>query len=359
MFYACILAGGSGTRLWPISRKSSPKQTQPFIDDKTLLQKTYERLTQKFSTETIWIATGQADKIFIDQQLPQFPKNQLSLEPARRDTAAAIGLATLLIHHADPNSSMININSDAYVVDETIYIDAISTLEQFLEDHPNYIAGLGIPPTHPETGYGYIKRGVKCEVRNTKFEIYEVDEFKEKPDLETAKQYLASGEYLWNPTLFAWKTSTMLELFEQYVPVIYQKLMEIQPYLGTGKQQEMIDTLYPEIEKISIDYAIFERAEHMAVLPVNFGWSDVGSWGALYNLQDKDSNGNVTKGDVVTVNAKNNIIYSQDKKVIAVAGLDNIVVVDTPDALLICDQKNTQQVKDIVEKLKEENQQYL
>jgi mannose-1-phosphate guanylyltransferase len=359
MLYASIMAGGSGTRLWPVSRKSSPKQVKPFLDDKTLLQKTHERLLGYFEPEHIIIATNEAQVGFIHDQIPAFPANQMFTEPFKRDTAAAIGLATLRLFVQDPESFMININSDAYIIDTKEYLRVIESVGLFLRTNPNYIVGIGISPTYPETGYGYIKKGVVLE-SNDKDTIYKVSQFTEKPDAMRAAEYISSGEYLWNPTLFAWKCSHMLEEFEKHAPEIYKVLMQIKPFVGTGQEAEMVKKYYENIPAISIDYAIFEKSEHMAVIPAQFGWSDVGSWRTIYDLQEKDKHDNVCKGDVITINSKNNLIYSESGKVISVVGLNNFVVIDTPEALLICDKNDTQSVKSIVNKLKDKNMdQYL
>ncbi len=352
MFYASIMAGGTGTRLWPVSRKSTPKQVKPFMDDKTLLQKTYNRLLPKFGKDCIWIATNESQIPFVNKQISNFPSEQISAEPAKRDTAAAIGLATLRIFAKDPDASIININSDAYIIDEEEYLRIITEVEKFLEKNREYIVGVGISPTYPETGYGYIKKGKKL-FESKKDTIYEVAQFTEKPGLTTASQYIASGDYLWNPTLFAWKAAKMLDLFKEHSPEIYNKLMEIEPFIGTDKEEQKISEIYPTMPSISIDYAIFEKAENMAVIPGNFGWSDVGNWKTLYDLQDKDDNKNVTKGDVIVHKSEGNLIYSQAEKVVAVVGLKNFVVVDTKEALLICDKDNAQDVKKIVNKLKD------
>jgi len=354
MMYPFIFAGGSGTRLWPISRKSSPKQIKPFLNEKTLLQKTYERLQKGFGKEQIWIATGENEFEIIKKQLPLFSENQMSLEPDRRDTAAAVGLATLYLHMHDTESILVNINSDADIKDEDEYIRVMKKIETFIEKNPNYITGIGVNPDYPETGYGYIQKGEILK-KDEKDSIYKVQKFTEKPNKKMAEKYINSGKYLWNLTLFAWKTKTMLNLFKKFVPEIYEGLMEIKKAIGKDNEYIVLKNIYPKLQKISIDYAIFEKAPFMAVLPASFGWSDIGSFGTIYDLQKKDKNQNVIRGESVNINSSGNLIYGDKGKLIATSGISNMVIIDTKEALLICDRNDTQSVKKIVEKLKKEN----
>jgi len=344
------MAGGSGTRLWPESRKNSPKQTKPFIDDKTLLQKTFLRLRNKFDATNIWVTTSEAQKELIYSQLPDLPKDQYSLEPAKCDTAAAIGLATVKIHALDQSSSMININSDAYIAKEDEFINCINIIEKSLENNPEYLIGLGITPNFPETGYGYIKMGKPLESIDRR-QIFNVEKFVEKPDKETAEKYLEDGSYLWNPTLFCWKTETMLNLFKEHAKDIYDGLMEIHKYIGSDKEKDAIKEIYPSLRKTSIDYAIFENTTKMAVLEADFGWSDVGSWSAVKDIQKTD---NALKGNVKLIDSNNCLVYGNKDKFIAGINIKNLIVVDTDDALLICDKNSSQDVKKIVEYLKKE-----
>lgn len=358
-FHACILAGGTGTRLWPISRKNSPKQVKPFIDDKTLLQKTYERLLKAFDPDCIWISTNVNQKDFILQQIPEFDVTRLILEPERRDTAAAIGLAALMIHHADPDGSFIAVASDHHIIDEEEYARLLRNIGTFLETNHEHIVTIGIAPAYPETGYGYIKKGNVYEVIGED-DFYTVDQFTEKPEQILATEYVNSGEYLWNSGLFAAKTATMLSLYQEYSLDIYEKLIEMQGALGNANASEVVSQIYPQMKKISIDFAIIEKVKQIVVVPGNFGWSDVGNWNTLYDLQGKDENKNVTKGEVIAIHSESNLVYAQDKKIISLIGMDNFVVVDTPDALLICPRDRVQEVKKVVEELeKKEKKEFL
>jgi len=344
------MAGGGGTRLWPESRKNTPKQVSAFFDGETLLQKTYKRLLHKFDKGDIWITTNISHYDSIKKQIPDLPENQYSVEPDKRDTAAAIGLATMILNTLDADSSMININSDAFIKDEESFINCIDSLELFLHKNPKCLAGIGITPKHPETGFGYIEKDTFLEeILGEK--IYKVKRFVEKPDLPTAKQYLKSGKFLWNPTLFCWKTSYMLELFKTYAPAIYTGLMELKPYVGTPKFTKELARIYPQLEKISIDYAIFEKAPNMAILEADFGWNDVGSWSAIKEIQEKHPSDNVIKGNVLLLDSKNCLVYGYDKKIVAISGLQDMIVVDTKDALMICPKDRSQDVKQIVEEL--------
>lgn len=355
---AVIMAGGGGTRLWPESRKNQPKQTRVFTDNKSLLEKTYERLLLKFKKEDIWITTNEKQVELISAQLKDIPLTQYSIEPAKMDTAAAIGLVNLKLNHEDPESEMININSDAFIADENEYIRCIDICEKFLKSNQDYLIGIGIIPNYPETGYGYIKRG-KRFVEIDGVIVFQVEKFVEKPNLETAERYLLSGKYLWNPTLFSWKTKTMLELFKIHLPEMYAGLMEIKKYLGTSQEKDAISRIYPTLPKTSIDYGIFEKADKMALIEGNFGWSDVGSWNTVKDIQCKEKDENVLKGDIHAIDCRNSLIYANGDKFVSAIGLDGMIVIDTKDTLLICPKNRSQDVKKIVAHLEENKREHL
>lgn len=343
-----IMAGGRGTRFWPRSRKSLPKQFLSLTGDgKTMIQLTVERLLPIVRMEDIYISTNQDYKDLVKEQLPLLPEENILCEPVGRNTAPCIGLGAAHISRKYEDAVMIVLPSDHQIKMPDVFRETLQNASEVAEagDH---LVTIGITPNYPETGYGYIKY-----IPDEKLgEANEVDRFVEKPDLETAKKYLASGEYLWNAGQFIWKVSTILKETEKYLPDTYGKLMKIRDAIGTDAYEETLNREFTAMESVSVDYGILEKAESIYVLPGNFGWDDVGSWLAVERLQASDSDHNVISGDVVAVNTKNCIIQGENK-LIAAVGLDNIVVVDTPDAILIAEKEHAGEIKTVMARLEE------
>lgn len=343
-----IMAGGRGTRFWPRSRKSLPKQFLSLTGDgKTMIQLTVERLLPIVRMEDIYISTNQDYKDLVKEQLPLLPEENILCEPVGRNTAPCIGLGAAHISRKYEDAVMIVLPSDHQIKMPDVFRETLQNASEVAEagDH---LVTIGITPNYPETGYGYIKY-----IPDEKLgEASEVDRFVEKPDLETAKKYLASGEYLWNAGQFIWKVSTILKETEKYLPDTYGKLMKIRDAIGTDAYEETLNREFTAMESVSVDYGILEKAESIYVLPGNFGWDDVGSWLAVERLQASDSDHNVISGDVVAVNTKNCIIQGENK-LIAAVGLDNIVVVDTPDAILIAEKEHAGEIKTVMARLEE------
>ncbi|MEA3272730.1 MAG: sugar phosphate nucleotidyltransferase [Patescibacteria group bacterium] len=352
--YPIIMAGGSGTRLWPVSRKNSPKQVKPFIDNDTLLQKTYKRLLQGFKAENIYITISSELKETALKQLPSFPEGNFSLEPYRRGTAAALGLALVKIFHRDKNATFVFINSDNHIKNEPEFLRILNIAEKTLQSYPDYVMLGGIRPEYPETGFGYIKIG---EIFNRQMhppvEIYKVEKFVEKPNLETAKEFLASGNYLWNPTLIMGRADHFLNLFKKHLPETYDYLMEIEKYIDTPQEEDAIAQIFSLTTDIAIDYGIIEKEDKMLVMPADIGWSDVGTWRAIKDILTTTEKENIIKGRHIGVDSKNNLIYSSEKKLISTVGLENMIIIETDDALLVCPKDRAQDVKKIVNKIKE------
>ena len=355
---AVILAGGSGTRLWPVSRKNTPKQVQPFIDNDTLLQKTYKRIKKNFLDEDIFISANIKQYPLIKNQLFHFPEENFILEPEKKETAAAIGLSAVKLYKKDPQSIMVTVNSDAYIKNEEEYLRILSLAEKVVKEHPEQTVLIGINPTYPETGYGYIKMAAPA-FRYPKEgggydEVFEVEKFVEKPNLETAQKYVSSWQYLWNPAVFVWNVETLLKLYSDFLPEIYEILMRIYHSLDREGEINVIKEQFAKIKPISIDYGIMEKIKKMLVIPADFGWADIGSWRAVKDVLSAEKQ-NIIKGKFLGFESDNNLIYEYSKnKLVAAIGLKNFVVIDTEDALLICPEDKAQDVKNIVAKLKEE-----
>ena len=353
MISVVIMAGGKGERFWPKSRTNLPKQFLSLTNDgKSMIQHTVERLEGLVELENVYVVTNKLYEDLIVEHIPNLPLENIIIEPEAKNTAPCIGLAAVHIAKKNPESKMIVLPSDHLIKFNEIFLDTLKLGLEVVEDDENIVT-IGITPNYPETGYGYInfKKGVSPhEITN----VYEVLRFVEKPDLERAKQYLTSGEYLWNSGMFIWKVSTILKCFEDFLPEIYTGLKEIETTIYTEKYLEILKKVFSEIPSESIDYGIMEKAKNIYVIPGNFGWDDVGSWLSLERINNTNQDGNIISGNVVTVKTKNSIIQGS-KKLIATIGLEDIIIVDTDDALLICNKDNTQEVKEVIANLKLSN----
>lgn len=347
--YPVILAGGVGTRLWPVSRRNSPKQIKPFLDGESLILKTYKRIKKIAPKENIFLSTNIALLKDIQDELYDLPNKNFVLEPVRRDTAAAFGLSLLKILKRDKDGIFVYINSDAHIKDEKEYERILKLGEQIIKEEPNRILLIGINPTYPETGYGYIEVG--DFYKNVGEDIFNVASFKEKPDLETAKRYLESSKYFWNPTLIIAKANNFLENYKRYLPEMYDILMKINEAIDTEDEDSVIEDLFSRITPISIDKGILENAREMIVLPGNFGWTDIGHWRAIADILSDEGKDNIELANHIHTDSSGNLIYSLTGKLTATIGLQNMIIIETEDALLICPRDRAQDVKAIVEKI--------
>ena len=344
---ALIMAGGRGERFWPKSRKSLPKQFLSLTDDgRTMIQLTVERIRPLIDLEDIYISTNRAYRGLVMEQLPGIPPENILCEPVGRNTAPCIGLGAVHIAKKYEDAVMMVLPSDHLIKYNQMFLNALKDGCSIAEKGKNLVT-IGITPDYPETGYGYIKFLPQQADGNA----YAVDRFVEKPDMETAKEYLESEEYLWNSGMFIWKVSTILDNMKSMLPDLHQGLLNIAEAIGTDKQEMVLEKVFPELESVSIDYGVMEKAENIFILPGVFGWDDVGSWIAVERIQKSNENGNVVTGNIITINSKNNIIQG-GKKLIAAVGLENLIIVDTEDATLICDKGNTPDIKLVLENLK-------
>lgn len=349
-----LRAGGVGSRLWPVSREKNPKQFHALTGESTLLEQSIHRVMPVASFEDIYVSTNvDAAEIVRHQHHEILPEN-IIVEPERKDTAAAIGLESVLINKRDPEAIVASLGSDHTVRREKEFQRMLFLAEEFVRRHPEYIIPIGVRPTRPDTGYGYIQCGEVLDTLEGK-NLFKVDRFTEKPDVKTAKAFLAEAHYLWNANMFVWKVSTILDLYKQYLPDMYAQLQVIEKAIDTPEQEEVIARVYPTMQKIAVDYAIIEKASTIAAMAADIGWSDIGDWARLKDELAESEEENVVVGaDHIGIKTVNSLIYSESKKkVIATVGVENLVIVETEDALLICDKYHSNEVKDVVQKLKD------
>lgn len=344
---ALIMAGGRGERFWPKSRKNLPKQFLSLTGDgKTMIQLTVERILPLVDMQDIYIATNRSYKALVRQQLPELPEENILCEPIAKNTAPCIGLGAMHIAKKYEDAVMFVLPSDHLIKYNAMYLDTLRRASEVAEEGENLVT-LGIMPDYPETGYGYIK--FQPDAR--KGVAFEVERFVEKPDLETAKRYLATEQYLWNSGMFIWRISTILHNMEKYLPETYAGLGRIRDAIGTSEENEVLEKEFALFKSESIDYGIMEKADHIYTLPGSFGWDDVGSWNAVERIQPANEFGNVVNGNAVTVDTKRCIIQG-GKKLIATVGLEDIIIVDTDDALLVCEKGDAGEIKKVLENLK-------
>ena len=344
---ALIMAGGRGERFWPQSRMDMPKQFLSLTGDgKTMIQLTVERIRSLVDLEDIFIATNENYRELVKAQLPGLPEENILCEPIGRNTAPCIGLGAEHIARKHGDALMLVLPSDHLIKYTSIFCQTLEDACTVAELGENLVT-MGINPNSPDTGYGYIKFDPERMLERA----YAVERFVEKPDLETAKGYLASHEYLWNSGMFIWKTSTILGSIQKYLPEMYEGLERIREAIGTPEQTEVLEQEFRAFKSVSIDYGVMEKAKNIYCLAGNFGWDDVGSWLALGRIRKTNEFGNVVNGTVVTIDTKRSIIQGGEK-LIAAVGLRDIIIVDTEDAMLICDKDSAGDIKKVLENLR-------
>jgi mannose-1-phosphate guanylyltransferase len=354
--YAVIMAGGGGTRLWPVSRKKSPKQLLPLLGEETLFQSTVNRLVDLFPPERILVVTveGQAREMRI--QVPAIPAENYLIEPAPRGTASAVGLAAAVLRTRDPEAVMAVLPSDHFIRNTDLFHYLLRAA--FEVANQGYLVTLGITPVSPTTAYGYIRRGEALR-DGFKYPVYKVQRFIEKPDHKTAQEMLRSGDHSWNSGMFVWRADVILSEIGKHLPALASALDEISQAWGTARQNEILKARWRELKSETIDYGVMERAERVAVLPAGgLGWNDVGSWDTLFDVLFPDRDGNVSVGaQHLAMETNNTLVYSRDSdRLIVTIGLDDTVVVDSGDVLLICKADQAQKVREVVERLKKNKQ---
>ena len=343
--HVVIMAGGIGSRFWPMSTEEKPKQ---FIDvlgvGRSLLQLTFDRFKGICNPENVWVLTNKNYADLVHQQLPEVPVGNILREPSRRNTAPCIAYVSWRIKNADTKANIVVTPSDHIVGDTAEFRRVVTQCLKFTSES-DAVVTLGMHPTRPETGYGYIQADLRSpSVRNK--EIFRVDQFREKPDLATAKQYVKQNNFFWNAGIFIWSASTIINAFRIYAPSIAKIFDDIREKLGTEEEQALIDERYPECESISVDYAIMEKAEEIFVCPADFGWSDLGTWGSLLLQSQRDLYGNAAIGGNVSLyDTKNCIIHATEEKKVVVQGLDGYIVAEKNDTLLICKLSEEQRIK--------------
>ena len=343
------MAGGVGSRFWPFSRESKPKQFLDFFGTgRSLLQMTVDRFRPIVPIENMVIVTNVAYKGLILEQVPDLKEEQILCEPARRNTAPCIAYATAWIRERTSQANIVVAASDHLILEEEKFRQVILKAFDFVERN-KAICTLGMQPTRPETGYGYIQF---INERSLNDGIYPVKEFKEKPDLATAKGYLESGEYLWNSGIFVWSLATISEAIEKYMPDVAAIFANGKGVIGTKDERAFIEEWFPQCPNISVDYGIMEKADNVYVIPSSFGWSDLGTWGSLYELSDKDENGNVSlHSETHYYDAQGNIVVLEPGKVAIVQGVNDMIIVEEKGALLVCKKAEEQRIKEFTNNL--------
>jgi mannose-1-phosphate guanylyltransferase len=340
-----IMAGGVGSRFWPMSTTECPKQ---FIDvlgtGKTLLQLTVERFGKLISPENIWVVTNQKYADIVAQQLPDMPRTNILCEPCRRNTAPCIAYISWRIKSKDPKANIVVTPSDHIVTDVQEFQRVIGNCMKFTSD-TDAIVTLGMKPNRPETGYGYIQANLAANSLRNK-EVFRVDSFREKPDLATAQKYIKQNNYFWNAGIFIWNVNTIVNAFRMYQPSIAKIFESMNKFYGTEREQEVVNERFPECESISVDYAIMEKAEEIFVCPADFGWSDLGTWGSLHLQSKKDLYGNACIGrDINMFESHNCIVHTMQEKRVVIQGLDGYIVAENDNTLLICKLSEEQRIK--------------
>ena len=346
MVYSVIMAGGIGSRFWPRSREASPKQFLNVVGDQSLLQQTLDRVRPLVPVDRTYIITHQRYADLTHQQLPALATEQILREPISRNTACCIAYAAIKLLAKDPDAVMIVLPADHLVRNEKRFIEVLSTAVE-AASKPDTLVTIGIKPTHPATGYGYVQFDA---TKGRDESVYRVRTFAEKPDVSTAERFLDSGDFLWNSGVFVWRADTILTNIKRHLPRMWDAFSEAASEVDTPTEEDAIRKAYHRSPRISIDYGVMERAENVLVVPGSFGWSDIGDWYAVYDLSEKNRHGNVLQGNVI-VHHSSRCLASGSERLIALVGLHDIVVIDTDDALLVCHKDSTQHVKNVVDYL--------
>ncbi|MBY0534975.1 MAG: mannose-1-phosphate guanylyltransferase [Chitinophagaceae bacterium] len=347
--YVAIMAGGIGSRFWPMSRTNLPKQFLDILNTgKTLIQATYDRFAAFIPAENIYVVTSNEYINIVKKQLPQLPLQNILGEPSRKNTAPCIAYISFKVQELDPNGTLIVAPADHLILDNIAFTKVCLEALSFVQKH-NALITLGIKPTYPNTGYGYIQYEQQ-EVANN---VYKVKTFTEKPNLELAKAFISSGEFLWNAGIFVWQVKNVIKAFEKFLPEMYDVFHAEREFFNTTEEVTAINRIYPQCTNISIDFGIMEKADNVYVIPSSFGWSDLGTWNSAYENLEKDYLENAVAGDnVIVFDSLRNMVHSQNDKLVVLQGLEDFIVVDSDDVLLICKREKEQDIKEYVAEVK-------
>ncbi len=344
--FAVIMAGGVGSRFWPRSKEKKPKQLIRIFGENTMIQDTVKRLEGLIANDHIYIVTNKTQKMRVKEQLPQIPEENIIDEPFGKNTAVCIGLASIIIKNKNPDAVTITLPSDHLIKDEEQFRKCLYTAAEFAYKSKGLVT-IGITPNRPETGYGYIQFDEKGIDNN----IYKVLTFAEKPNLATAKQFIESGDFLWNSGIFIWHVETILEEIRKHLPDLSEGLDKIEECIGTNDFEKQVVLVYGQLKSISIDYGVMEKSDNVYLTKADFYWNDVGNWEAVYEISEKNEDGNSIIGDVYTEKTFSSYIFSP-RKFTAVIGVENLVIINTSQALLVCNRNNAQDVREVVDYLK-------
>jgi len=352
MLHAVIMAGGSGTRFWPASRRDRPKQFLTLSGARSLLQQATDRCLPMIPHERLWIVTGARHAVETGRQLPDLSAEHVLIEPCGRNTAPCIGLAALRVQAADPDAILLVTPADHVISPTAAFVAAVERAVATIGDTPEKLCLFGIVPTRPATGYGYIERG--AALSNTREGVFSVVRFREKPDFATAQQFLTDGNFLWNSGIFVWRADTILKALALHQPELHQRLQALAPHCGKASWQESLERDFPQMPSISIDYAVLEHSRDVCVIEAPFGWDDVGSWAALTRLHQPDAEGNIVVGKHSGIATKNCTIYGDNDHLITTIGLEGCTVVHTPTATLVAKLDDEAQLKDLLKRLEQQ-----
>ena len=352
--YTVIMAGGKGTRFWPLSTEDKPKQLLSLVGNTSLLQQTVARITPLMPPEDVYVVTGESLVSATKHHLPDLPLENIIVEPVGRNTLPCIGLAALYLKkRRGGDAVMVVLPADSLIQHQNRFRKLLQYAEKIAADDDVLIT-FGVPPTRAETGYGYIHLGGAAHTVDD-FQAFQVRQFVEKPDRKTAEKYLESREYLWNSGMFVWQVDIILNAIKTYQASIYQQLMEIDAAIGTASETDAISYAYSQMEGISVDYGVMEKAKEVLVIPADIGWNDVGHWGAMHELFERDASGNAVRGKHLGIDTQDCVIVNQSgatrDKLIATIGVSDLVIVESERAVLVCPIDRVQEVKDLVEKL--------
>jgi len=349
LYYTLIMAGGVGTRLWPLSRRNRPKQSLRLVGERTMFEHAVDRIAPLFQPEQIFVVTGAEHVTSLAAQAPELPSENFIVEPEGHGTAPCIGLGAIHLYRQDPEAIMAVLTADHFINKVAHFRQALAVAAQVAGE--GHLVTLGITPSFPSTGYGYIKQGKSLSTVEG-FPVFRAKRFTEKPSLETAMHMVESGEYSWNSGMFIWSVDRILKEFQRQMPEFYAQLAEIAATLDTPGYEATLNRVWPQVTRQTIDYGVMEGAEDVAVIPVDIGWSDVGSWASLLELLPADGEENIIVGPHVGIDTRNTLVFGKGRKrLIATIGLEGMVIVDTEDALLVCTKEREQEVRAIVREL--------